>query len=152
MTSRKTLLRSALAAGVALTLLAGCGQMRPMGNTAIYEASLSGGQQVPPAVTPGNGVAELMLNTNTNTLRWKVTYSGLTGPATAAHIHGPAPRGGNAGVVVPFSGNLNAQPITGEQTITPEQATALANGLWYVNIHTARYPNGEIRGQLTPRR
>lgn len=152
MTSRKTFLRTALAAGLVATFLAGCGQMRPMGNTAIYEASLSGGQEVPPAVTPANGVAEVMLNTQTNTLRWKVTYSGLSGPATAGHIHGPAPRGANAGVAVPFSGNLNAQPIMGEQTITPEQAAALASGQWYVNIHTAKFPNGEIRGQLGTRR
>jgi len=152
MFSRKALLRTALAAGLAATVLAGCGQMRPANKIDIYEATLSGAQEVPPATTPATGNAELMLNTNTNTLRWKVTYSGLTGPATAAHIHGPAPRGANAGVVVPFSGNLNAQPMMGEQTITPEQATALANGQWYVNIHTAQFPNGEIRGQLGARR
>ncbi len=152
MLSRQHFLRTALAAGLAAGLLAGCGQMRPANKIDIYEATLSGGQEVPPAATPATGSAELMLNTNTNTLRWKVTYSGLTGPATAAHIHGPAPRGANAGVVVPFSGNLNAQPIMGEQAITPDQAAALANGQWYVNIHTAQFPNGEIRGQLGARR
>ena len=152
MISRHTVLRTALAVGLVAATLAGCGQMRTSSKIDVYEASLSGGQEVPPAATPAMGNAEVMLNTNTNMLTWKVTYSGLTGPATAAHIHGPAPRGANAGVMVPFSGNLNAQPITGEAKLTPEQAAALATGQWYVNIHTARFPGGEIRGQLNARR
>lgn len=151
MFTRTTMLRTALAAAL-ITSLAACGQMRPSNKIDIYDASLSGAQEVPAADTGGTGKAEVMLNTNTNTLSWKVTYSGLSGAATAAHIHGPAPRGQNAGVVVPFSGNLSAQPISGETKITPEQAAALANGQWYVNIHTAKYPGGEIRGQLAARR
>lgn len=152
MYTRHTVLRTALAAGLVATALVGCGQLRPANKMDIYEAVLSGSQEVPPASTSGSGNAEVMLNKNTNTLRWKVTYGSLTGAATAAHIHGPAPVGANAGVVVPFSGNLNAQPIMGEAQITPEQAAALAAGQWYVNIHTAQFPNGEIRGQLVPRR
>jgi hypothetical protein len=152
MLTRHSVLRTALAAGLVATALVGCGQLRPANKIDIYEAVLSGSQEVPPATTPGTGNAELMLNTNTNTLKWKVTYSGLTGAATGAHIHGPAPVGANAGIVVPFSGNLNAQPITGEAQITAEQAGALAAGQWYVNIHTAQFPGGEIRGQLRARR
>ena len=60
--------------------------------------------------------------------------------------------GANAGVMVPFTGNLNAQPIQGEKQLTAEQATAIANGMTYVNLHTARFPGGEIRGQLRLRR
>jgi hypothetical protein len=151
MLSRQTLLRTAIAAGFVTLTLAGCGQMRPSQKTQIFEANLSASQQVPPAASPGTGAAEVQFNENTNRLTWKVTYSGLTGPATAAHIHGPAPVGQNAGVLIPFTGNLNAQPITGETTITPAQYADLAAGLYYVNIHTARYPGGEIRGQLRRR-
>lgn len=144
--------KTALLTGLLAASLAGCGQMRPSSKVDIYEASLSGGQQVPPVATPGNGMAEVQLNTTTNTITWKVSYSDLTGPATGAHIHGPATMGQNGGIVVPFTGNLNAQPLTGEHRLAPAQVAQLANGQWYVNIHTARHPGGEIRGQLRPRR
>ena len=52
---------------------------------------------------------------------------------------------------VPF-GSLGSDPIRGEARITPEQLGQLNSGQWYVNLHTARHPGGEIRGQLRPRR
>lgn len=151
MLSRHTLLRTAIAAGFVSLTLAGCGQLRPSQKIQIFEASLSSGQEVPPAASTASGAAEVQFNENTNKLTWKVTYTGLTGPATGAHIHGPAPVGQNAGVVIPFTANLNAQPVTGEATITPAQYADLAAGLYYVNVHTARFPGGEVRGQLRRR-
>lgn len=74
---------------------------------------------------------------------------GLSGPATAAHFHGPASAGANAGVVVPFANA--ASPIEGQATITAAQAADLMAGRWYANIHTAANPGGEIRGQMLPR-
>jgi hypothetical protein len=72
----------------------------------------------------------------------------LSGDATAAHFHGPATPGVNAGVTVPMKAPLTS-PITGEATLTPEQAADLMAGKWYFNVHTAANPGGEIRGQLT---
>jgi len=95
----------------------------------------------------GKGTATAMLDTNTKTLTWTVDYSGLSGPATAAHIHGPADPGANAGIVVPFTGNL-ASPIKGSATLTDAQMAQLEAGKWYVNIHTEANKPGEIRGQL----
>ena len=141
-----------LATGLIAAGVAGCGQLRPSSTTDIYEATLTGAQQVPPVATPATGTAEVQLNTTSNTISWKVTYTGLSGPVTGAHIHGPAVAGQNAGIVVPFTGNLNAQPLTGEQKLAPAQVAQLTSGQWYVNIHTARHPGGEIRGQLRPRR
>lgn len=152
MMSRQTVLRSTLAASLLALGLAGCGQMRPSQKIDIYEAALSGAQEVPANPSAARGTAEVQHNTGNNTLTWKVTYSGMSGPLTGAHIHGPAGPGQNAGVLVPFSGNLNAQPIQGQGSITPQQVGDLAAGLWYVNLHTARYPGGEIRGQLRRRR
>ena len=152
MINRNTFLRTTLAAGLVAATLAGCGMMRPSNKIDIYEARMSGVQEVPPVATQASGNGEFLLNTNTNTLSWKVTYSGLSGEVTGAHIHGPAAMGANAGVMVPFTGNLNAQPIQGEKQLTAEQATAIANGMTYVNLHTARFPGGEIRGQLRLRR
>jgi hypothetical protein len=80
-------------------------------------------------------------------LTYKVTYSGLTGPATMGHIHGPALPGANAGVVVPFANP--ASPVSGTATLTAAQIADLTAGKYYANIHTAANPGGEIRGQIT---
>ena len=71
-----------------------------------------------------------------------------TGPATMAHIHGPAAKGANAGVVVPFPGAPGQAAVEGKAKLTPTQYGDLAAGLYYVNVHTAQYPGGEVRGQL----
>jgi hypothetical protein len=76
-----------------------------------------------------------------------VSYSGFTGPATAAHFHGPAASGANAGVVVPVQGALPS-PIKGTATLTDAQAADLTSGEWYFNIHTEANKAGEIRGQV----
>jgi hypothetical protein len=81
----------------------------------------------------------------------KVTFTGLSGEVTGAHIHGPASPGENAGVVIPFMTGLSGT-ITGQTNLTSAQALDLAAGRWYVNIHTVAFPGGEIRGQLMPRR
>jgi hypothetical protein len=157
MFTRHTFLRTAVVAANVTAALAACGQMKSSGSstasgssTETFEARLTGAQEVPPVNSPGTGAAEVQLNKSTNTLTWKVTYSGLTGPAVAGHIHGPAAAGANAGVVVPFT-NITAQPVTGQATITPAEAADLAAGKWYANIHTAANPGGEIRGQLQKR-
>jgi hypothetical protein len=112
-----------------------------------FKADLSGASEVPPVSGAGKGTATLSLNTATKTLTWTVNYSGLSGPATAAHIHGPAAAGANAGVLVPFNGDL-ASPIKGSATLSDAQISDLEAGKLYVNIHTAANKSGEIRGQL----
>jgi hypothetical protein len=101
----------------------------------------------PGVASSGKGTATASLDTSTKTLTWTVDYSGLSGPATAGHIHGPADPGANAGIVVPFTGNL-ASPIKGSASLTDAQIAQLEAGKWYVNIHTEANKPGEIRGQL----
>ena len=109
-------------------------------------ATLSGATQVPPNSSTGSGTASIKLEGDV--LSWVITYSGLTGSVTGAHFHGPAPANANAGVIVPFAGSLGS-PIQGSQRLTPAQIAQLRSGLWYVNLHTAAFPGGEIRGQVT---
>jgi hypothetical protein len=78
---------------------------------------------------------------------WSVTYSGLSGPPAAAHIHCGAAAGANAGVAVDLGKNL-ASPIQGSGTMTDAQMADLQAGKCYVNIHTANNKGGELRGQL----
>jgi hypothetical protein len=80
-------------------------------------------------------------------LSWKGSYSGLTGDATMAHFHGPAEPGKNAPVIVPFK--QITTPFEGTATLTDAQAADFLAGRWYVNVHTAVNPGGEIRGQVT---
>ena len=97
---------------------------------------------------PGTtGKVDATLDTETKMFTWNITYDGLGGEATAAHFHGPAAEGENAPPVVPIDGAL-ASPIAGNATLTDEQITQLQGGMWYFNVHTAQYPDGEIRGQV----
>jgi len=109
-----------------------------------FKADLSPG---PGITSAGKGTATASLDTATKTLTWTVDYLGLSGPATAAHIHGPADPGANAGIVVPFTGNL-VSPIKGSATLTDAQAADLEAGKYYVNVHTKANPDGEVRGQI----
>lgn len=115
--------------------------------TVKMKATLDGAQQNPPVTTKGKGTAALTFDTMSKKLSWTVKYSGLSGPATAGHIHGPAAIGENAGVVIPFKGKLKS-PVKGSATLTDAQVTDLMAGKYYVNIHTAANKDGEIRGQI----
>jgi hypothetical protein len=117
-----------------------------------FKVPLTGAQQVPPVQTTGSGTADLTYDPSTRVVTWSVTYSGLSGPATMAHFHGPAEQGKNAGVVIWLSkqGSPAESPIKGEATLTPEQAQQFMAGEWYVNVHTQAHPTGEIRGQVVP--
>jgi len=95
-----------------------------------------------------NTVRLLGLAVASKLLTWTITYSGLSRNATAAHFHGPAKEGENAGPMVPIK-QLD-RPMKGSATLTEDQSKALTGGKIYVNVHTAKYPDGEIRGQLAP--
>ena len=112
------------------------------------KAILDGKSQVPPNTSAGKGTADIDYDAATKKLTWKLTYSGLSGPAIAAHFHGPAEAGKNADVAVPIP-NAGSSPAEGSATLTDAQAADLTAGKYYVNIHTAAHPGGEIRGQVT---
>lgn len=146
--------RASLLVGVA-ALLSACVSAPPV--TPIpapvltrFQTVLSPLEEVPPVSSDGRGLLRAELDTRTSRLSWVVSYSGLTGPVTAAHFHGPALPGQNAGIVVPLTGDLTSV-ITGSAVLTPAQRADLLSGRWYINLHTARYPDGEIRGQVRAR-
>lgn len=118
-----------------------------MAETVALKAALAGANSVPPVDGKGAGDAVFAFDAATKTLSWTVTFSGLSGDATAAHLHGPADAATNAAVVVPFT--VSPSPIKGMATLTDTQAADLLAGKWYVNIHTAAHKDGEIRGQVT---
>lgn len=111
-----------------------------------FKADLSGANESPPNDSAATGVATATYETDTKLLSWHVEYSGLTGPAIGAHIHGPGAAGTNAGIMLPFS--KTDSPIEESATLTEPQEKSLTEGALYVNIHTQAHKGGEIRGQL----
>jgi hypothetical protein len=140
MSNTKTMLATlALGATVAFAVPAFADKMK---------ATLDGKSEVPANTSAGTGTADLDYDTASKKLSWKITYSGLSGPATAAHFHGPAAAGANAGVAVAIP-NAGTSPVEGNATLTDAQAADLMAGKYYINVHTAANPGGEIRGQVT---
>lgn len=141
--------RDVLSVGVlAATLTLGaCGYAPMASNTVSLTASLAGSSAVPPNTSAGSGTVAASLDKQTNMLTWTVNYSGLTGPVKAGHFHGPAMAGQNAGVAQGFKDSMDS-PIKGSATLTAAQVSDLLAGKWYVNLHTAAHPGGEIRGQV----
>ena len=118
-------------------------------NTTALRATLTGANEVPATASTGTGRVDAILDQQTHVLTWTVTYDGLTGTVKAGHFHGPAAVGANAPVALAFSGSMES-PIKGTATLTDTQAADLLAGKWYVNLHTAANPKGEIRGQVLP--
>ena len=137
-----TTIRVALAAAALMAVAPVC-----QAESMKVSASLKGASEVPPTTSTGTGQLTGTYDTATKVLTYDVTYSDLTGPASMAHFHAPAPTGKNSGVEIPITGSV-ASPIKGEKTLTDEQAKNLTGGMTYFNVHTAKNPKGEIRGQV----
>jgi hypothetical protein len=151
-------MRTASFAVVATIALAACSDMGGMdgangasGRT--LGANLSAQSEVPPNTSAGKGQAQVNYDPTTRKMKYTVNFDGLSGPATMAHFHGPAAPSANAGVVVPIGtqGQPVSSPVSGEVTLDEAKAEQLLNGQWYVNVHTAAHPGGEIRGQVMAR-
>ena len=102
-------------------------------------------QEVPPTASTAAGIALIALDVATDRLGYDIRFAGLTSPETAAHIHGFAPPGANAGVQHPLAAG---SPKLGVWNYPAASEADVLSGLTYVNIHTNMFPGGEIRGQL----
>ena len=110
-----------------------------------FAATLDGLQEVPPNASPATGTSTIVLDDVANTITVDLHFSGLLAAQTAAHIHGPAPPGVNAGVLIGFPiGQFDDQVFAITETIEGH----IKAGLTYVNVHTSLFPGGEIRGQV----
>ena len=134
------------AAGAVLLTSAKPGQAAPMK----FKADMNGSSEVPPTTTSGKGTVNATYDPATKVLTWEGNFSGLTGPATAAHFHGPAEVGKNAAPEIWISekGQNITSPFKGQATLTDAQANDLQNGMLYANVHTEANKAGEIRGQV----
>ena len=118
----------------------------------IFTADLLADEESAVTESPGIGHLECALEPSTLKFSWKLTYTGLTSPVTAAAFHGPQTPGGEAGVLIDIGSKGLKSPIEGSVILNDGQLEYLLVGRIYVNIRTVKYPVGEIRGQLARQR
>jgi len=123
------------------------GEMR--GQIVPFNALLGASQETPVNASTGSGWAIATIDPVANMLNYRVFYEGLTGAIVASHFHGNANYGTGTGVKVAIP--TVASPIVGSVAYLEADESAIMSGRWYVNLHTALNPGGEIRGQLVPR-
>jgi CHRD domain-containing protein len=143
---RKLLIGLAGVAALALVLAAVA--FAQAASSTHLKATLTPGQEVPKqAIKAPGGSGTFTATLNGKKLSWKLVFRKLSGPAVAAHIHLGRP-GKAGGVVVSLCGPCKSG-VSGNATLTAALVKAILRGGAYVNVHTAKNPNGEIRGQIT---
>jgi len=127
----------------AVAILAGCQSMAPM--MGAQTVALTGANEVPPVTTTATGSATVLIDAD-RSVRVTVTVAGMT--PTASHIHEGA-AGANGPVIVPFTktGDLTFASADGAK-LTDAQYAAYKAGNLYINVHSAKNPGGEVRGQI----
>lgn len=115
--------------------------------SSLYAATLTGTQETPPNNSTATGRATLLVSPDEKTARLSLTFNGLSSAQTDAHIHGPAAPAASAPPLFPLPlGQVSDFSIS----LTPAEVQDLKNGLFYINVHSADFPAGEIRGQFGP--
>jgi Cu/Zn superoxide dismutase len=129
-------------AGVTVALLAATSAAKA--DMLKFHATMIAGDETPATDSKGKGTADFTVDTAAKKVTWTVKVDGLTGAPTAAHIHGPAAKGAKA----PPEIDMSKAVMEGSAPITDAQIADIKAGKTYVNVHTAKFPDGEIRGQL----
>jgi CHRD domain len=141
--------RSIFAAAVLIFLGSFTGNVR----AETFFAYLESRQEVPPTGSTATGYARVNVNESTMVLTFTVVFNGLSSNQTASHIHAPAAIGATTGVAINFGAvGGTSGTISGTTTINPTQLAQLRSHLGYVNVHSANFSGGEIRGQLGAKR
>jgi hypothetical protein len=121
------------------------GEIRGQINQQLRVASLSGANEVPPVTTNATGVGVLALNPANGAVIGFIRTTGITG--VAAHVHDGAV-GVNGPVAIPLEGGPELWTVPAGATMTAEQIARFIAGALYFNVHSAAFPDGEIRGQI----
>ena len=133
-----------VAAGIAAAIAPAKHAMSPMK----FTATLTVAQEVPkPHGAPPNAGGTFTATLKGKTMQWKLTFQGLSGAATQAHIH-LGSKGRSGPVLIALCGAGCRSPVSGATIVSPAVVKTLETGATYVNVHTAKNPGGEIRGQL----
>lgn len=113
-----------------------------------FRGDLSATEMVVPITSRGSGRIDFVLDRTTLNFSWVMTYADLTSPPTAAHIHAPGRPGEVAAVSIDLAPQGVTNPLKGEVTLSTGQLEYLLTGRLYVDLHTEKHPDGEIRAQV----
>lgn len=143
--------RSLIQLAISVCLVA-LGFVSDVSGQRFFRATLDGTQEVPPTATTAAGTGYVILNAAETQISYRLEFTGLGSNQTAAHIHGPAARGVNAGVLFSIGSSGTTSGVFSAENIavTVGQVADLKNGLFYFNVHSTGFPGGEIRGQIEP--
>ena len=127
--------------------------MSATANAESYFAYLTSAQEVPTNASTGRGYARMTYDPATKTLNLSGVYSGMSSAVAAAHIHNPGAIGVNGPVIITLTQTGGTSgTLSGNAVLTAQQESDLRAHLMYVNVHTANFSGGEIRGQLAGKR
>jgi hypothetical protein len=112
-----------------------------------FTATLSAAEEAPPTDSKGTGKVEATYDTETSALAWTIEYADLSGPVTAAQFRRPPAAGNTAPPILEVTGDLTS-PIRGTATLSEDQMKGLTKGRWFFNLYTAKFPAGEIGGEV----
>jgi len=112
----------------------------------VFTSALNGNQAVPATNSSATGVGSVILNDSENEIIVTLNLNGLQNTQSSARVHAPAPRGATAGVIFSLPAGVSTQSYA----VTTSQVADLKAGLWYFNVTSPAFPDGEIRGQIDP--
>jgi len=114
----------------------------------LFFADLSADAQAAPTESRGIGRADFVLERENLNLSWRLTFRNLTTEPVGVHIHAPVSPGSEAPVLFDMAPGGISAPVEGERILTLGEVAYLVQNLMYVNLHTFRYPAGELRGAV----
>jgi len=114
----------------------------------LFFADLSADAQAAPTESPGIGRADFVLERDTLNFSWRFSYSNLTTKPSGLHIHAPVSPGSEAPILFDLAPKGISGVVEGEQVLTLNEVGYLIRNLMYVNLHTSKYPAGELRGSV----
>ncbi len=113
-----------------------------------FYADLSDGPQRAPTESPGVGRVDFVLERDTLKLSWAMSFKDLTSDPVGLHIHGPVPAEGDAPALFDLATDPIRSPLKGEKILTLGEVAFFVQHLVFVNLHTSKYPLGELRGPV----
>jgi hypothetical protein len=138
-------MRQSLTALLALTVI--FGSPCAFADVLSFHTVLSGTKEKVPNDTAATGQASVELDTASQIATYRIEFTGLSSPTTKVHFHGLKMPGMTAPEVIMMHVHATS-PVTGSVHLTNQQILELKHGDWYANVHTEKYPDGEIRGWL----
>lgn len=151
---RKTFYSFLAASLLTCSLFVGCDKddddINDDDNMYSLSGSASGAKEIPANMSTGTATISGTYNKATNSLSYTINWTGLTGNVSAAHFHGPASATETAGPILDITIGTNGTSGSASNTVTVTDAfeNALLDGKIYYNLHSALYPNGEVRSQV----